>query len=340
MEEVYPSNHFKGFTVHYVDSDGNAYLSRYNQIYLINPEGRITYFASVPFTKPHHRLLKISIAERLMRSNISHILPLKNGTVLVFFNHRIFIVSQNGVQSEYYIATCRRPVNVYYNDESGRILWGDYLAGHKNTINIYESQDFGSSWNILHTFPSGMIRHVHNIVFDKYNKHFWILTGDSDRESGIWKTKDFSKINPFLTGSQNYRAMSIIPTEKGIVIPTDTEYQQNYIQYFSYETSRLERIHKLDGSAFFAQKVNNKFLISTVSEPSKINTTEHADLWIRNDGGQWNRILHLKGDILAGKYFRYPSIKIPSYSDNYAKDFVYISTRSIRGGTYTIRIKI
>ncbi len=141
-------------------------------------------------------------------------------------------------------------------------------------------------------------------------------------------------------GCQSYRAMSIIPMEKGLLIPTDTENEENYIQYYSYESSQMKQIQKLDGSAFFAQRINNIYLVSTVCEPSKTNESNYTDLWISKDLISWNKIIHLKGDIIASRTFRYPSIKIPSYSDNYTKNFIYLSTRSVKGGAYTMRFDI
>ncbi|MBC8401061.1 MAG: hypothetical protein H8E14_06190 [Candidatus Marinimicrobia bacterium] len=340
MEEFAISKQFRGYTIHYVDQDGNGYLSRFNQVFQVNNEGHLKLLVTLPYTKSIYRFIKNNLVERLTRTNISHILPLNDESLLVFFDHKIYKLDPTGALSEYYIKTCRRPVNIYYNNITERILWGDYLASYNNVINIYESRDLGKSWDILYTFPRGTIRHIHNIVYDKYSQHFWVLTGDSDEESGIWKTKDFKDFKPFLVGSQSYRSMSIIPTADGLLIPTDTEYNENYIQFYSYKSSRLKRIQKLDGSAFFAQRINDNYFISTVCEPSKTNKIKYTDLWISKDINNWNRILHLKGDIFAGRVFRYPSIKLPYYSDNYFKDFIYLSARSVKGGTYTIKINI
>lgn len=340
MEEIAINKQFRSYTIHYVDQGGNGYLSRYNQVYHVNSEGIISLLATIPYTKPIYNFIRFNIVERLTRNNITHVLPLNDDSMLVFFNHKIYKLDHNGIQNEYYIESCRRPVNIYFNYTTGRILWGDYLTGNNNRINIYESKDLGKSWEILYTFSRGVIRHVHNIVFDNYRQHFWVLTGDNDQESGIWKTEDFKDLEPFLVGSQSYRAMSIIPTEEGLLIPTDTENEENYIQFYSYKSSQLMRIQKLDGSAFFAQKINDNYLISTVFEPSKTNKSKYTDLWVSKDLKNWKRIFHLKGDIFASRAFRYPSIKIPYYSDNYSKDFIYLSTRSVRGGTYTMKINI
>ncbi len=340
MEEITFNKQFKGYSVHYVDYEGNGYLSRFNQVFQVNNEGHLKLLATFPYTKPIYRYIKNNLVERLTRTNISHILPLNDKSILIFFNHKIYKLDQTGSLNEYYINTCRRPVNIYYNNVTGRILWGDYLASENNVINIYESKDLGISWEILYTFPRGMIRHIHNIVYDSYRQLFWVLTGDSNQESGIWKTRDFKDLKPFLVGSQSYRAMSIIPTEDGLLIPTDTADEENFIQFYSFESSQLKRIKKLDGSAFFAQRINNKYLVSTVYEPSETNKSKYTDLWISKDLYNWDRILHLKGDIFSSRPFRYPSIKIPYYSNNYLKDYIYLSTRSVKGGTYTMKISL
>ena len=334
MEEIAISKQFRGYTIHYVDQGGNGYLSRYNQVYRVNSEGHILLLSTIPYTKPVYRFLKYNLVERLARANISHVLPLIDNSLLVFFDHKIYKLDHNGIQSEYYIESCRRPVNIYYNYSTGRILWGDYLIGNNNRINIYESKDLGKSWDILYTFPRGVIRHVHNIVFDNHNRHFWVLTGDNNQESGIWKTEDFKDLEPFLVGSQSYRSMSIIPTPEGIIIPTDAEYSANYIQFYSFKDQAISVLQKLNGSAFFAAKINDYYFVSTVYEPNSVTKHKFAEMWYSKNITDWTKVLRFKKDIFPTKLFRYPSIKIPKYESGYCLDKFYFSTRSVKLAPY------
>ncbi len=339
MADMFVSKRKKEHTVHFVDDEGRAYLSQFNEVLEMNTSGQCRPIVKLPEPNIISKIYKNHRLERLLRSNISHILCLSENTIIVFSNYYIYTLYKESIVKSFKIPSCRRPINVYFNESQGRIIWGDYMASHDNEINIYESNDYGQSWHIIYTFGRGVIRHIHNIVYDIYRKMYWVLTGDSDSESGIWKTDDFNSIEPFLVGQQKYRALGIIPTEDGLIIPTDTEDDINYIQYYSFANSKLEKIQKLDGSAFFVRHVGKHYLVSTVCEPSRVNRSKFADLWISQDAENWTRIMHLKGDIFSGKYFRYPSIKVPYYSDDYSGDSIYVSTRAIKGGDAVYQIK-
>ncbi len=69
---------------------------------------------------------------------------------------------------------------------SGRIYWGEYFDNRERAeVHIYVSTDRGRSWQVAYTFPAGSIRHVHNIVYDRWGDCLWILTGDEGAECKV-----------------------------------------------------------------------------------------------------------------------------------------------------------
>ena len=69
---------------------------------------------------------------------------------------------------------------------SGRIYWGEYFDNRERAeVHIYVSTDRGSTWQIAYTFPAGSIRHIHNIVYDRWGDCLWILTGDEGAECKV-----------------------------------------------------------------------------------------------------------------------------------------------------------
>src|SRR5271157_5656424 len=78
-----------------------------------------------------------------------------------------------------------RPLHVT-SVPSGNIYWGEYFDNRERAeVHIYVSTDAGSTWQIAHTFPAGSIRHVHNIVYDRWADCVWILTGDEGAECKV-----------------------------------------------------------------------------------------------------------------------------------------------------------
>ncbi len=69
---------------------------------------------------------------------------------------------------------------------SGTIYWGEYFDNRERAeVHIYVSTDRGRTWQIAYTFPAGSIRHVHNIVYDRWGDCLWILTGDNGAECKV-----------------------------------------------------------------------------------------------------------------------------------------------------------
>jgi len=69
---------------------------------------------------------------------------------------------------------------------SGTIYWGEYFDNRERVeVHIYASTDRGRTWQIAYTFSSGSIRHVHNIVYDRWGDCLWILTGDEGAECKV-----------------------------------------------------------------------------------------------------------------------------------------------------------
>src|SRR5690606_32080733 len=130
--------------------------------------------------------------------------------------------------------------------------------------------------------------HVHGLCWDAYRNGIWVLTGDSDTESGLYFTDDeFSSLHKVIGGSQKARAVEVIPTPEGLIIPMDSPLKQNYIHFYDLNKKEFQKLTELPGSAFHAVKSNGIYLISTVTEPSEVNIVNYASVWASLDGKAW-----------------------------------------------------
>ena len=325
----------KGYKVHWVFASGDALLSKSRDIYKYSHmANNLELICQLDYSKSIQNIINKGLFERVLRGGIHHILSI-NDHILTFFDRSIFLIKLNKIEKVFNITTCKRPLNVCINPINNHIYWGDYNASrNRYPVNIYRSTNYGRDWEIVYTFPTGQVRHVHNIIYDDYRGCYWILTGDNDSESGIWKTRDWKTLVPFLQGSQKYRATSIIPLENQLVIPTDTEYEHNYIQLYSFKNERIDIIYNLPNSAIGAKMINNISFVSTMYEKSPINKKKFITLNCSINNKDWYILTSQKKDHLSPKYFQYPSIKIPEYENNYSGDIFYFNafgTRDFNG---------
>lgn len=321
--------HLANYKAHWIISDGNAIVSKRSTVYKYDYRNNsFEKIIKLKYSNYFSGLVNRGILERLLRGGIHHILKIDR-TYIIFFDRSIITLLNSKIQSVYNVETCKRPLNICINPVNKHIYWGDYVAGRERMpINIYRSKNKGKSWEIIYTFQPGIIRHIHNIIYDRFQNHYWILTGDTDRESGIWMTNDFKEISPIFYGSQKFRATSLIPLNDGLIIPTDTELEENHIQYYSYSDKTLNAIKKIPGSSIDAIQINGISFISTMVEPSPINKSKYVKLYGSLKNKKWYELLSFKKDILPGKYFQYPLINLPNYENNYTSDHYYFNVRN------------
>jgi hypothetical protein len=195
---------------------------------------------------------------------------------------------------------------------SGKVYWGEYFDNRDRTeVHIYESEDRGRTWQVAHTFPAGSVRHVHNIVYDRWGDCLWILTGDEGAECRILRAScDLGAIETVLSGNQQARAVAALPTPDCLYLSTDTPDEKNHI-YRLDRTGRVDRVGDLNASSIYGCQAGQSIFFSTMVEPSAVNTDREVHLVGSRDGAQWQTVARWKKDSLSMKYFQYGNAFLP-----------------------------
>ena len=195
---------------------------------------------------------------------------------------------------------------------SGRIYWGEYFDNRERAeVHIYVSTDRGRTWQITYTFPAGSIRHVHNIVYDRWGDCLWILTGDEGAECKVLRAScDLTSVEVALAGNQQARAVAAIPTRKGLYLSTDTPFEKNHV-YRLDQPGNVERVGDLASSSIYGCRVGEAMFFSTMIEPSSVNTSREVHLAGSRDGTNWQVLARWKKDKLPMRYFQYGNAFLP-----------------------------
>jgi hypothetical protein len=203
---------------------------------------------------------------------------------------------------------------------SGSIYWGEYFDNRERAeVHIYVSTDRGRTWEIAYTFPAGSIRHIHNIVYDRWSDCLWILTGDEGAECQVLRAScDLRSVEVVLTGSQQTRAVAAIPTKNGLYLSTDTPFEQNHVYRLNYRidrTGNVERVGDLASSSIFGCRVGcqigEALFFSTMIEPSTVNISREVQIAGSKDGMNWQVLARWKKDNLPMRYFQYGNAFLP-----------------------------
>jgi hypothetical protein len=204
-----------------------------------------------------------------------------------------------------------RPLHVT-SMPSGTICWGEYFDNRDRAeVHIYASGDRGNTWHIAHTFPAGTVRHVHNIVYDRWGDCLWILTGDEGAECKVLRAScDLRSIDTVLSGTQQARAVAAILTPECLYLSTDTPYEKNHV-YRLDRAGHLARVGDLNGSSIYGCRAGETFFFSTMVEPSTVNVDREVHVVGSRGGTTWQTLARWKKDRLSMRYFQYGNAFLP-----------------------------
>lgn len=234
-----------------------------------------------------------------------------------------------------------RPLNFCVGPKEEAVYFGEYFDNsERSTVKIFGSADT-KIWDIVYEFEASSIRHVHGIFYDQFRNGYWVLTGDSNEESGLWFTSDkFKTLDKVYSGSQKTRAVEIIIKKEGLIVPMDSPLELNSINLFSLKDNSIKHLHDINGSAFHAVVVDGIHFITTVTEPSEVNLDKTANVYASLDGMSWRCINKFKKDFVPLNYqwlTRYSEITItPGDSKG---NYIFGHARAVRGGCFLFRWK-
>lgn len=217
---------------------------------------------------------------RLLRIGVRCAIALDNSNIILSFGCRLFELNlESGkLSSGVLLGSNIRPltfsnINGLKSFDDG-IYFGGYDASNfnKEPVSIYKRVST-DKWDVVYTFPKGVINHIHNVVPDKYRNCTWIFTGDFDEAAAIWKSDDgFKTVKRIFSGNQKYRGCSAFAMPEGLIYATDSPFAPNYIYCIS-PNLQLNTLKAVSGSCIYGCCCNGKLYFSSTVEPDGRNET-------------------------------------------------------------------
>ena len=195
----------------------------------------------------------------------------------------------------------------------GSVFWGEYFDNaSRDEVHIYGSHDGGATWNVAYTFPKGAIRHVHNVLYDRWQNCLWILTGDYGDECRVLRAScDFSSIDVVMQGRQQARAVAAIPTRDALYFATDTPLESNYIYRLDHR-GNLTQLAPISSSSIYGCQAGGHIFFSTMVEPSDVNRDPMVRIYgAGTDTNDWQSLLAWRKDHWSPRFFQYGNAFLP-----------------------------
>ena len=170
------------------------------------------------------------------------------------------------------------------------VAYGEYWQNpNREPVSILVREN--GLWKTAYTFPENSIKHIHGMIPDPYRNCVYILTGDEEKESGIWVARDnFNKVEPLLIGKKEYRSCIGSAEENGLVFVTDNPFETNYIRFASLtgnaEVTDVNNITEINGPCIYGAVWKDNLVLSTsVEQDYSIKRNRISSIFSRKLGG-------------------------------------------------------
>lgn len=320
----------------YAQADGTFYMGQAYGVFSTNDDGASW---SPVFRMPRPitgRLTEVSrIACRLFRHEVRALVELPTGGWVAAARGGVFWADRDNTTARPSLVDggkeqARTPMSLTLGP-NGRVLWGEYWANRRcRQVRVYVSDDDGRSFEVAYTFKPGEIRHIHNLLYDDRNNVYWVLAGDHGDEPGIGRlSADCKSFDWLVKGKQVHRAVCPFDMGDHLVYGTDTEMEPNAAIRLDKATGQIERLVELDGSCIYACRFGRLHAMTTSVEPSPVNTSRHASLWVSYDAERWTRVYRAKKDLWNATCFQFGSIVLPRGSSD--RETMLLSGQALEG---------
>jgi len=215
-----------------------------------------------------------------------------------------------------------RPLHIAVTPND-HVFWGEYFDNpRRDEVHIYASADRGATWDVAYTFPRGAIRHVHNIFYDEWARCLWVLTGDNGSECRMLRAScDFRQVEVVLSGSQQTRAVALVPASEGLYFSSDTPLERNHV-YFT-------QVAPLSSSSISGCRAGEAIFFSTMVEPSRWNQDRNVRLFGSRNGFDWRSLRQWQKDGWPMSLFQYGNAILPDGRNT--SGLLALSTVAVRG---------
>jgi len=286
--------------------DGRVYAIEDHFIF-VSDDGGETFrqLGSLPEPNPglsarlKDRVARLEPVRQIRRSRgPKSLVVLKSGTILVFYDY-VYRSDDGGQTFEPVFAIHHTPFqNGATVDDEDRVYFGEYdTSPRPHPIRVFRGTDDGRTWETAHIFESGEIFHVHGVQYDPYRDRVWIKTGDRDPECHLFYTDDdFRNLRRLGGGTQDWRIVSLVPTETALFWGSDNDRRAAGIFRWSFEENRLEEIETIGKVSYFAGRTSDGSLVVTTTYEPESPFTKAAkppastELYVSRRGREWHRI--------------------------------------------------
>ena len=249
------------------------------------------------------------LSRRLLRLDKCNVFPVSDGLVIARGG---FVYKYNyacgKLTPTLQLQQCRNMLHLSIcQTPGGALYFGEYgMNPDRNPVPIYRSCDQGNTWEVIHRFEAGKIRHVHGCYYDPVQDSIWVCTGDFQNECWVIQTDhDFQQMDFLGTGQQQFRTCGLFFQEDSVHWIMDSELEACHHIVLDRQTQRVAVKNQFQGPVWYIKRLKSDlFLAATVQERGPGVLDQHVHLMASADLQSWTEVAKFDHDGLPKRYFK------------------------------------
>ncbi len=277
-------------------------------------------------------LSRIRAASRLLRLHRINVLRISKTRVLIIYRNEVFIYE---LPTQALTRVHRFPLTHYVHTQSisvheNRIVIGEYgNIGKRKSVGALISLDGGATWHYRSLFDQGLVKNILAIKYDVQDCLYWVFTGDSDRESGIYLFDQDFKRQTTVGQGLAFRAISSFHLADKVVWLTNNPFGTSTVQVYDRISQSTRAGQSLPGPVWYSARLGADIYACTSAEDVAGEAGEHVYVLHSRDHLHWNLLCQFKKDRMNKRLFLYGLGTFPQMGQTAST--VYLNLDAVEG---------
>ncbi|MBC3936343.1 hypothetical protein H8K47_13305 [Undibacterium sp. CY7W] len=253
-------------------------------------------------------LSRIRVVSRLLRIHRINVLRVSKTKLLIIYMNEVFVYE---LPTRTLTKVYRFPLTHYVHTQSisvheGRIVIGEYgNIGRSKSVGALISLDGGTTWNYKSLFEQGLVKNILAIRYDVHDQHYWIFTGDSNSESGIYLFDQNFKLQKTVGIGLAFRAISSFHLADKVVWLTNNPFGTSKVQTYDRSSGTTSTGQSLPGPVWYSTQLGTNVYCCTAAEDVAGDAGDHVYVLQSCDYIHWDVLYQFKKDRMNKRLFLY-----------------------------------
>ena len=248
------------------------------------------------------------IVSRLLRIHRINVLRTSKTKILIVYKNVVFLYE---LSAKTLTRVHRFPLTHYVHTQSisvhgTRIVIGEYgNVGYFKSVGVIVSLDGGATWKYKNLFEKGVVKNILAVRYDEVDGHYWVFTGDSAVESGVFLFDQDFRLRKTLGKGLAFRAISSFHLPDKVVWLTNNPFGTSRVQVFDRHLESISAGSALPGPVWYSTQLGAQVYCCTAAEDVAGDAGDQVYVLYSADFLHWKVLCTFTKDHMSKRLFLY-----------------------------------